>query len=49
MHSTFDAFFRAATATEPDPKGNAPYDYQARLAGGLDAKADWPETLTTGN
>lgn len=29
--SRFDAVFRAATATEADPEGNAPYDYQRRL------------------
>lgn len=34
MPATFDAFFHAATATEQNPDGNIPYDYQRRLAGG---------------
>jgi len=33
MPATFDAFFRKATATEQNPDGNPPYDYQRRLAG----------------
>lgn len=33
MPATFDDFFRAATATEQNPDGNTPYDYQRRLAG----------------
>ena len=32
MPATFDEFFRTATATESNPAGNAPYDYQRRLA-----------------
>jgi CRISPR-associated endonuclease/helicase Cas3 len=34
MPATYDDFFRTATATEDNPEGNAPYDYQRRLAGG---------------
>jgi hypothetical protein len=34
MPATFDAFFKKATATEQNRDGNAPYDYQRRLAGG---------------
>ena len=34
MPATFDDFFRQATATENNPDGNPPYDYQVRLAGG---------------
>ncbi len=54
MSPTFDAFFQAATslrqrgeATTPQA-GNTPYDYQCRLACGKGAKADRPETLSTG-
>lgn len=32
--SRFTDFFRAATATKSTPAGNAPYDYQCRLACG---------------
>ena len=34
MPPTFASFFQAATATEANPDGNAPYDYQCRLACG---------------
>lgn len=34
MSPTFEIFFRRATATKQNPQGNAPYDYQRRLAGG---------------
>ena len=36
---SFEAFFQAATATESNPAGNKPYDYQSRLAGGDDGTA----------
>lgn len=35
MSATFDAFFKKATATEQNPAGNAPYDYQRCLACGV--------------
>lgn len=34
MPSTFETFFRKATATESNPDGNAPYNYQRSLACG---------------
>ena len=36
---SFAAFFRAATASASNPDGNAPYDYQSRLAGGNAGRA----------
>ena len=38
----FDAFFRAATATEVNPDGNTPYDYQRRLAGAASVEGPAP-------
>jgi CRISPR-associated endonuclease/helicase Cas3 len=42
MPPTFDTFFQTATS------GQAPYDYQRRLACGPDAKSDQLKTLTAG-
>ena len=44
---TFVDFFQAATRNPPDA-GNPPYGYQCRLACGLQADPDKPETLRTG-
>jgi CRISPR-associated endonuclease/helicase Cas3 len=38
MPATFDAFFKKATATEQNRDGNAPYDYQRRLAGDTEGR-----------
>lgn len=42
MSATFDKFFRAATATQSNPEGNAPYDYQRRLAGAANSEGPAP-------
>ncbi|HEY4302012.1 MAG TPA: CRISPR-associated endonuclease Cas3'' [Candidatus Didemnitutus sp.] len=50
MPVTFNSFFGNATATEANPDGNTPYDYQRRLAcgeRGARPEADWLTGGTT--